>query len=375
MEDWVKGMDLSSLLEVERCGGIFYDNGECGDAMDILKKYGMNMVRLRLWNHPFSQDGTSYGAGGSDLETTLTLAKRAKERGVGWLLDFHYSDCWADPGKQTLPRAWQGLKTPELEKAVYEYTGEVLERCRKEDVLPQMAAVGNEVSNGLLWPLGKVPRYENIARFISAGIRAVRDFAPGIPVMIHLDNGGNKELYRRWFDHYLENQGEDFDYIGLSYYPFWHGTLPMLEENMKDIADHYHKKMIVAEVSMGHTLKDYKEYEKLPDAMRKGMAANAELAKKVPFPMSPEGQAEFMKRVMEIIRGVPGGLGKGFFYWEPAWLPVPGSGWANEASVQYMNEKGPYGNEWANQALFDYDGNALPALNTIRDFDWKETAE
>jgi arabinogalactan endo-1,4-beta-galactosidase len=368
MSEWIKGMDLSSLLEVEQCGGRFYDQGNRGDAIDILKSYGMNMVRLRLWNDPFAEDGSPYGAGGSDIETTLTLAKRVKEKGIGWLLDFHYSDCWADPGKQTIPKAWQGMNVEELCQAVYDFTAETLQRCKKEDIMPQMIAVGNELSNGLLWPYGRVPEYENIAKFVSAGIRAVRDEAEDVPVMIHLDNGGNNELYRRWFDAYFANEGEDFEYIGLSYYPFWHGTPDMLRNNMNDIALRYHKKLIVAEVSTGFTLEDYQEYEKLPDELRKGMATRPEVAAKVPYPMTPQGQADFMKDVLTIIREVPEGLGSGFFYWEPAWLPVPGSEWATVQACAYMGEKGPGGNEWANQALFDYDGNALPALAVIRDF-------
>lgn len=369
MSGWVKGMDLSSLLEVEKCGGRFYDHGICRDAMDILKDYGMNLVRLRLWNHPFAEDGTSYGAGGSDIETTLALAKRAKEKGIGWLLNFHYSDCWADPQKQTLPKAWRNLDVAGLEQAVYEYTSEVLRRCEREGVRPEMVAVGNEVTNGLLWPWGKAPDFSGIVRFINAGIRAVREAPGGIPVMIHLDNGGCNELYRYWFDRYMGNGGADFDCIGLSYYPFWHGTLEMLRDNMNDIALRYGKDLVVAEVSMGHTMRDYKDYEQLPDELRKGMATKPELAAKVPFEMTPEGQSRFMQEVLEIIRQVPQGHGKGFCYWEPCWLPVPGSSWATEESLAYMNEKGPGGNEWANQALFDYDGNALPALEVIRDFE------
>lgn len=368
MEDWIKGMDVSSLLEVERCGGRFYDQGRPGDLLDILKGYGVNLLRLRLWNHPFDKDGSSYGGGGNDLETTLTLAKRAREKGMDWLLDFHYSDCWADPGKQRLPKAWQGMNPDELTGAVYDYTAEVLEICRQEELLPKIASIGNEVSNGLLWPFGKVPEYKNIARLISAGIKAVRDCAPETLVMIHLDNGGNKELYREWFDAYLEHGGADFDYIGLSYYPFWHGTLPMLKGNMDMLAERYGKDLILAEVSTAHTMEDYQQYEGLPDERRKGMAAKMGLAEDVPFDMTPEGQAEFMKAILEIIRQVPENRGKGFCYWEPAWLPVPGSGWATEAAIAYMEEKGPGGNEWANQALFDYDGHSLPALKVIRDW-------
>ncbi len=368
MNDWMRGMDVSTLLEVERCGGRFYDHGISGDAMDILKSYGMNMVRLRLWNDPYSETGKPYGAGICDLDTVLTLAKRAKRAGVGWLLDLHYSDFWADPGKQTIPKSWRGMDVKGLEQAVYDYTAQVMKTCREQDILPQMVSVGNELSNGLLWPYGRVPEYANIARFVSAGIRAVREADPSALVMVHLDNGGNNELYRTWFDKYFENEGEDFDCIGLSYYAFWHGSLEDLRYNMNDIAGRYQKPLIVVETSMGHTSEDYREYEQLSDDMRKGMATKPELAAKVPFPMTPQGQSDFMKALIKVIREVQEGLGRGFCYWEPAWIPVPGSGWATMEACEYMNEKGPGGNEWANQALFDYDGNALPALEVIRDF-------
>lgn len=368
MEEWVKAMDLSSLLEVERAGGKFFNNGKEEDVMDILKSYGMNMVRLRLWNDPYTEDGISYGGGGCDLETVLTLARRAKDKGIGWLLDFHYSDCWADPGKQIIPKAWKGLDVAGLEQAVYDYTLQTLEKCKEAGLMPQMVAVGNELSNGLLWPYGKVPEYGNIAKFVSAGIRAVRCIEPSLPVMLHLDNGGNQELYRTWFDVYMENGGADFEYIGLSYYPFWHGTLEMLKDNMEAIALRYHKKLLVAEVSMGYTLEDYGKYEKLEDGQRKGMAANEKVSADVPYPMTKQGQADFMSDFLNTICQTPDGLCKGFSYWEPAWLPVPGSQWATMEACAYMSEKGPGGNEWANQALFDYDGNALPALSVIKNF-------
>lgn len=366
MRPLIKGMDLSSLLEVEACGGKFSDRGTPGDAMEILKGYGMDLVRLRLWNNPYAPDGTPYGAGTSDLARTMLLARRARKLGVDWLLDFHYSDFWADPGKQYPPKAWQDLDAAGLEGAVYDYTRAVMTVLREEDLLPAMVAVGNELSNGLLWPLGKTPNYQNIARFVSAGIRAVREVAPQSMVMIHLDNGGNNALYRTWFDSYLDNGGADFDCIGLSYYPFWHGTMADLQANMNDIAPRYHKDLIVAEVSTGFTLEDYQGYEKLPAEKRRGPAANAKLAEKVPYPMTPQGQCDFFRDLAGALRQVPEGRGRGFICWEPAWLPVPGSHWATGAGVEYIHEKGPGGNEWANQALFDYEGRSLPALETIR---------
>ena len=185
--------------------------------------------------------------------------------------------------------------------------------------------------------------------------------------MIHLDNGGNNELYVRWFDNYM-SRGEDFDYIGLSYYPFWHGTLDALEFNLNDIAKRYNKDLIIAEVSMGYTMEDYKSYEKLDDSERKGYATRKELIDAIDYPMTIQGQADFTEDLLNRVKNVYGNHGKGFFWWEPAWIPVPGSGWATPASLKYMNDSGPCGNEWANQALFDYDGNMLPTLELIKNF-------
>lgn len=369
MLDYIKGMDISSLDEIEKLGARFYDGGKEGDLLAILKGYGVNYIRLRLWNDPKTADGEPYGAGSNDYAVTLRLAKRAKAAGMKFLLDLHYSDFWTDPGKQTKPKAWANYNEDELEEAMYSFTKKTVEELVNSGAAPDMVQVGNELTNGLLWPEGKAPNYGNIARFVSAGIRAVKEAAPNAKIMLHLDNGGNNELYRTWFDQYINvNKGEDFDIIGLSYYPFWHGTLDDLANNMNDIAVRYGKDLVIAEVSMGHTTEDYAEHEKLEPSERKGMATRLELCEKVPFAMTKEGQCEFMEALLNVIENVPQNKGRGFFYWEPAWLPVPGSGWANDAALAYTGEKGPGGNEWANQALFDYDGNALPALGVIRDY-------
>ena len=368
MMEYVKGMDVSSLDEIEQLGAKFYDKGQQGDLLDILKSYGTNYIRLRLWNDPKTLDGKPYGAGNTDIETVLRMAKRVKAAGMKLLLDFHYSDCWADPGKQRMPKAWVGYTVPELEKAVYDFTKETMERFVAEGVAPEMVQVGNELSNGLMWPAGQVPNYDNIALFVSAGIKAVKEITPETKIMLHLDNGGNNALYREWFDNYTAKGTEDFDIIGLSYYPFWHGSLQDLENNMNDISVRYGKDLIIAEVSMGHTTEDYASYEKLEPHERKGMATKPELCAKVPFPMTKDGQCDFMKAFLASVEQVPENKGRGFFYWEAGWLPVEGSGWATWEAIEYMQEKGPCGNEWANQALFDYDGNALPALEVIKNY-------
>ena len=267
---FIKGMDISTLLEEEACGAKYYDNGVEQDLFAILKAYGTNSVRLRLWNDPYAPDGTPYGAGTNDLDKVIILAGRAK------------------------------------------------------------------ISNGLLWPSGKKPEFDPIAKYLNAGIRAVREIQADIPIMIHLDNGGFNEMYVEWFDEFTK-RAEPFDIIGLSYYPFWHGTM-----------------------------EDYRDREGKPLDQLKGMATKPELVEKLNYSMTKEGQASFMKDFLKLIADIPGG--EGFYYWEPSWIPVPGCGWATEAALAYTGEKGPGGNEWANQALFDYDGNALPALAVIRDF-------
>ena len=365
MTGFVRGADLSSLLEVEEHGGRFSDESGPGDAMTILRRHGMDLVRLRLWNDPYSETGEPYGAGVSDLDRTAVLARRAKALGCKWMLDFHYSDFWADPGKQTVPKAWRGLDAGGLEKAVYGYTRSVLERLAADGLAPDMVSVGNEITNGLLWPAGRWPAAENIVCFVNAGLRAVGEVLPGAETVIHLDNGPNEALYRTWFETYFAAGGADFDVIAMSYYPFWNGPMEGLARSMAGVAERFGKDVLVAETSMGFTLADYAAYEGLAPDRRKGMAAGARLAAGVEYPMTPAGQAAFLRDLAAAIRSVPAGRGRGFIWWEPAWLPVPGSGWATPAALAYTGERGPGGNEWANQALFDYEGRALPALHTM----------
>ena len=370
----IKGADLSSLPEVEQAGGVFFDCPAGADALPraesalaILKRHGLNLVRLRLWNNPYSQLGEPYGAGTNDLARTVELARRCKALELPWLLDFHYSDFWADPGKQYPPKAWADLDPAQMEQAVYDFTLQTLQRLKALELLPAAVAVGNEISNGLLWPLGKTPAWDNIARFVSAGLRAVRQSAPGLQTMLHLDNGGNNALYRHWFDSYFAHGGEDFDLLGLSYYPFWHGSLQDLQHNMEDLALRLGKPMLVVETSTAFTLEECFAREGISRAEKRGLAANEKTAAAVPYAMSPAGQCAFLRDLWAVICSVPKELGRGFVWWEPAWLPVKGSGWSNPCALDYIREQGPGGNEWANQAMFDYDGNALPIVKLLEE--------
>ncbi|MCI8570313.1 MAG: glycosyl hydrolase [Lachnospiraceae bacterium] len=368
MEKFIHGMDISSMDEVVGLGGKYYDKGEERELTDILKSYGVNYIRLRLWLNPYTQEGASYGAGANDLNTTLRMIKRVKAAGFKYLLDFHYSDFWTDPGKQIKPKAWKDYGPAELEVALYEYTKETLLGLKEEGCLPDMVQVGNEITNGILWPEGQVSEFEQLTRFISAGIRGVRKVSRDIPVMLHLDQGNKHKLYQEWFDNYKELGGEEFDIIGLSYYPVWNGRIKGLIENMNALADRYGKRMIVVEVSQPFTMEDYGLYEGLLPEQRKGSAVKPEKAGKLEYPATKKGQQDFMEQFLQELSNIKDGLGAGYFYWEPAWIPVKGSGWATPESLAYMQDKGPCGNEWANQGLFDYEGNALPAWETIKKY-------
>lgn len=365
MNEFIHGMDISSMDEVVRLGGKFYHKGQEKRLVDILKEYGVNYIRLRLWVDPYSEDGISYGAGGGDLQTTIAIVKEVKAAGLKYLLDFHYSDFWADPGKQIKPKAWKKYGDEELAKAVFAHTEDTLKLLKRKGIFPDMVQVGNEITNGLLWPDAKKPDYDNIARFVNRGIRGVRAVDEDIPIMLHLDHGHDWEMCCDWFDHFLE-RGEEFQVIGLSYYPVWNGELKGLIDNMNLLAKRYGKPIVVAEVAQPFTMEDYADYEGLKPEERKGAAAKPALLKRLEYPATEEGQVLFMRKFIEGIAAVENGLGAGYFYWEPAWLPVKGSSWATKEALMYMQDPGPCGNEWANQGLFDYDGNALPALEVIK---------
>ena len=246
--DQMIGADISYLPELEARGIQFSDKGVKKDAIEILQSHGFNYVRLRLFHNPSLDSGYSPGKGFCDLANTLAMAKRVKASGMKLLLDFHYSDYWADPGKQYKPAAWKNLNFTELKKALYDYTKEVMLALKEQGTLPDMVQVGNEINHGIVWPDGNVANIDGTAQLINAGTAAVKAVHPTVQLMLHVALGGQNHESIFFIDNMLA-RGVPFDVIGQSYYPKWHGTLSDLENNLNDLSRRYNKDVMVVEYS------------------------------------------------------------------------------------------------------------------------------
>lgn len=336
--DFIKGMDISGLPETMDLGGVFYDEYENQrNIFELLQENGVNSIRLRIWNEP---ENIPESGGYCNLQHTIEMAKKAKYYGMSVFLDFHYSDFWADPGKQIKPKAWENLSFQDLKQAVYDFTREVLISMKEENVLPELVQIGNEIRSGMLFPDGEVPNFTQLAMLVNAGIQAVRDVTReserDIKIVIHLDQGGRYFYLRDWFDDMIKAGLSDFDIIGVSYYPFWHGTFAELKETLVKVVKRYGKPIVLAETA--HPWRCIEE----------GFVGEQQ-EKIAGFPSTPEAQKTVMDLVMNITASLEDSMGIGIYYWEPVVLPVEGQGgWCSNMGV--FNEKGI----------------ALPALRSFR---------
>lgn len=239
------GADISFLPQLEDEGIKFSVDGRQGDAIRILKMHGFNYIRLRIFVDPSADSGYSR-KGYCNLEQTMKMAKRIKSAEMKFLLDFHYSDFWADPGKQFKPSAWKNLNVKDLTQQVYKYTKDVMISLKQQQTTPDMVQIGNEINHGMLWPDGSFEHPDQLAGFIRAGIAAVKEVSPSTLIMLHIALGGQNEESRAWLDSMLVRNVQ-FDVIGESYYPQWHGTLDDLKKNLTDLSLHYKQDVIVAE--------------------------------------------------------------------------------------------------------------------------------
>ncbi len=242
------GADISFLPELEAKGIKFSDKGIKKDAIEILKDHGFNYIRLRIFYDPAGEKGYSPKKGFCDLQNTLTMAKRVKKAGMKLLLDFHYSDYWADPGKQYKPAAWQNISFDALKDSVYNYTSNVITALKNQGTTPDMVQIGNEINHGMLWPDGHIKNMDGLAQLFISGHDAVLSVDPSIVIMLHIALGGQNDETVFFLDNMLK-RGVEFDVIGQSYYPQWHGTTDDLKHNLHDMLKRYGKELIVVEYS------------------------------------------------------------------------------------------------------------------------------
>ncbi|WP_298649785.1 glycosyl hydrolase 53 family protein [uncultured Proteiniphilum sp.] len=282
------GADISWLPQMEASGYVFYnDNGQPEDCFKILKEHGINSIRLRTWVNP-SDDPRS---GHCSKEETVAMARRAKEWGMRVMINFHYSDSWADPVKQHKPKDWEGLGFEQLNEALYNYTYEVMAALKKAGVTPEWVQVGNEIPSGMIHPEGHTDNWPQLVALINSGYDAIKAVSPSSKVILHVDQGNNNERFRWWFDN-AEREGAKYDVIGMSFYPYWLEGKPDytkiiddLGHNLNDMAYRYNKEVMVVEVG-GEDLKVRNTHDMLRAVIRK-------------------------------VKEVPNEKGKGVFYWEP----------------------------------------------------------
>lgn len=366
-DDFIIGADISSIISLEESGVVFHDfEGNESDLFKVLSNSGFNYIRVRLWNNPFDGNGNGYGGGNCDIERVVEIGKRATENNMKLLVDFHYSDFWADPGKQMVPKAWKRIEYEEKKQLLYEFTKESLERLKEEKVDVGIVQLGNETNNALC---GETV-WSNIIGLMIEGSKAVREVDESIKVAVHFANPerNNYDNYAYKLDYY----DLDYDIFASSYYPYWHGTLENLQSQLDNISQTYDKDVMVVETSYAYTGED---------TDFSGNTISKESNVRHDYPYTIQGQTNSIIDTIDTVNNMKRGIG--VFYWEPAWITVGkssyeensvlwekyGSGWATSYARTYdENDAGKYygGSAVDNQALFDEKGYPLESLKMFK---------
>ncbi|MBO5528799.1 MAG: glycosyl hydrolase 53 family protein [Bacilli bacterium] len=366
------GIDASTLDQLEKYDPHFYYEGKEIEPLSFLHEHnGIGLLRLRLWLDPYDEQGVPYGAGTNDFDCFLRLAKRGNAAGYKILLDFHYSDFWVDPAKQTMPKAWRGKTLEEVVDALYEYTRDTLLRVKAEGIELAGIQVGNEITHGMCWPLGKlnydadnrkIAKFENLALLLKAGTKACKEVFPDVKTVIHLEHSCSVEMQEHWFRSIID-LGVEFDVIGESYYSYWHGSLEELAANLDNLHKKFGKELWIVELGYAYEPARRDDKEGLGNLIDERFRATHDL-KFAPYPFTQQGQYDFLRH---LIRVCAEHHVEQMYYWEPLWLPLPNCGWADLPGQAYINEHGdPQTDEWANETLFDSKGNATLGLDAYK---------
>lgn len=326
------GADVSSVQRALDLGAKYYDaNGTARDPLDILKGIGVNYVRLRIWNDPAS--------GYNDEAKVLAYAKTVKAKGLKLLIDFHYSDTWADPGHQRKPAAWAAHGIGQLPTDVHDYTYDVCTALKAQGTTPDAVQIGNEINVGMLWDDGKVINndFTNLSLLLKAGYSATKACDGGTKVIIHTADA-DSDAHARWFYDGIAAKGVTWDVTGLSYYCMWHGSLSNLHDVIADMRSRYGKDVVIAETAYPFTSANA---DGTGNSVTSGCSG---------YPLTWQGQAAEFADVQNTARGA-GAIG--VFYWEPTWYAVSGNGW-DPANITGS------GDGWDNMALFDWTGHLNP---------------
>jgi arabinogalactan endo-1,4-beta-galactosidase len=349
MYQWTQfamGCDLSFVNQLQEDGAIYKDSNVITDPFIIFQKHGANVVRVRLWHNPQWLAPLNNGKLYSDLNDVTKTIQRAKAAGMAVNLDIHYSDTWADPGNQAIPAAWAGLDLATLNDSVYNYTLAVLSFLQSNNCTPEMVQIGNETNQGMLWPLGKVTNndFTSFCSLLNSGIKAVRDFSQTAAVkpqiILHVAQLQNASY---WASKIVAGGVTDFDIIGLSHYSQWSTVNAMagITTAVTSLKSTYSKKVMIVETVYPFTTENADSYVNIN-------AANA----MVPgYPITQSGQYQYMK---DLTQAVTSGGGSGVMYWAPDWI-----------STSYHDLWGT-GSSWENNALFDFNGNALPGIDYMK---------
>ena len=366
-EGFILGVDASSVIAEEESGVRYYGfDGAEQDLFATLAEGGVTHIRVRVWNHPYDDEGRGYGGGNNDAEKAAEIGRRAAQYGLKLIVDFHYSDFWADPAKQMVPLAWADMDLAEKSEALYAYTKESLETINAAGAQVAMVQLGNETNGAMCGETA----WDGVFTLMQAGSRAVREVCPEALVAVHFTNPERAGAYADYAKR-LDEFGLDYDVFASSYYPYWHGTLENLSASLGQVAETYGKKVMVMETSYAYTTED-------SDFSGNTIAADSGVVKNYAYTV--QGQANEVRDVIDTVAHTTNGIG--VCYWEGAWITVGGesleensalweshgSGWASSyAAVYDPKDAGQYygGSAVDNQALFDAGGRPLPSLRVF----------